>query len=864
MPRSRPAQSNRKTLAKPPEPEPASSSEQPPSPTLDRLRGWFKSRGWTPWPFQESCWSAYSAGESGLLHVPTGAGKTYAAFFAPLADIVDDQDLGRGIRILYVTPLRAVSRDIEAAMRLPAESLDLNVRIESRTGDTTSSARARQKTRLPDVLITTPESLTLLLTYTDAPDRFRNLRAVIVDEWHELLGSKRGTQTELALARLRRWSPDLRTWALSATLSNLREAAEAATGSGRPARLIGADIPRPVEIHTLIPSSPDAFPWAGHLGLSMLPEVVDAIDPDLSTLIFTNTRSQAERWYQAILATRPDWEPHAALHHGSIDRDERERVEAGLKDGSVRLVVATSSLDLGVDFAPVERVFQVGSPKGIARLIQRAGRAAHRPGAPCSIVCVPTHGMELIEVAAVRRAISHTEIEPRTPEPKPLDVLAQHMVTCALGGGFDPDALFEEVRTTAAYASLTREEFDWTLALVREGGGTLRAYPEYCKIIEDNGVYTVPQRRIAQLHRLNVGTITGEATVDIRFQQGRRLGSIEEAFVSRLRPGEKFVFGGRILAFVRLYDMVCTVRAASGRTNHTPHWAGTKLPISETLSRAVRETLQSARDDTADSPELHAASGLIEAQSRLSRVPDAHEILIEACSTREGHHLSIYPFEGRLVHAGLAAIIALRLTRLRPATLTTAANDYGFELLSQTGTPLHDLLTPELFFPENLAADAIESVNLGELAKRQFREIARVAGLVFQSYPGSRKSARQVQANASLIYDVYQQFDPDNLLMHQARREVLEKQFQQTRLARTMQRLHEGPRVLVQVDKPTPLGLPLVIERIGATLSSETLLERIEHMKQQWAATASPSNKPASSSTSSPKERSGGRRAKRS
>ncbi|MEM9560733.1 MAG: ligase-associated DNA damage response DEXH box helicase, partial [Planctomycetota bacterium] len=720
------------------------------------LRGWFESRGWSPYAFQEEAWRAQAAGHSGLIHVPTGAGKTYAAYLASLAEVLEQltatkpaensakkpartgsKKPARGLKILYVSPLRAVSRDIALALQQPIDDLGLSDRIsvETRTGDTSSAVRSRQARTLPTVLVTTPESLTLLLARAECEKLFAGVQTVIVDEWHELLSTKRGTQTELALARIRGIAPNVRTWAMSATLANIEEAASAAAGVGTAPAIVSAEIERPIIIDSVLPAAGDPFPWAGHLGMTMVPRVVESIPvdgqglPAESTLVFVNTRSQAERWFGGLMLARPAWEAASALHHGSIDRAERERVEGGLKDGSIRLVVATSSLDLGVDFAPVERVMQIGSPKGIARVMQRAGRASHRPGASCRVTCVPTHALEMIEISAVRSAIAAGEIEARSPERSPLDVLSQHMVTRALGGGFEPDALFTEVRTAWSYRGLTREDFDWTLDLVRRGGETLRAYEEYRRVEPDEGgIFRVPAKRVAQMHRLNIGTITGDGVVDIRFVNGRRLGVIEEDFVQQLRAGQKFVFAGRVLQFVRLDDMTALVRASSGRTNLTPIWSGTRLPITESLGEAVRNTLERARGVAAAEaePEIAAAKPLIDAQSRLSRIPAAGEILCELCKTREGHHLFLYPFDGRLVHGGLAALLALRLSRLRPATFSLASNDYGFELLSPE--PIDAAaLTPELFDAADLASDAIESVNLSALAKGQFREVARVA-----------------------------------------------------------------------------------------------------------------------------------------
>lgn len=802
-------------------------------------------RGWTPWEFQQNAWNAYARGESGLINVPTGAGKTYAAYLGPLAELLDKP--ADGLAMLFVTPLRAVSRDVELALSLPVQELGARISIGSRTGDTKASVRARQRERLPNVLVTTPESLSLLLAQENAAALFAELRCVIVDEWHELLSTKRGTQVELALARLRGFRPALRTWALSATIANIEEAAHAAAGTraGTSPTIIRATIDRPIIIESLLPPDIRTFPWAGHMGLSMLDPLLDWLDPAHSTLIFTNTRSQAEKWYQAIRWARPEWhsEGWVRLHHGSIDRAERERVEAGLKSGEVRMVVATSSLDLGVDFAPVERVVQIGSPKGVARLMQRAGRSGHRPGETCRVLCVPTHALELVEIAAARRAVRELHVEPRLPIDRPLDVLVQHLVTCALGGGFVPDALFEEVKSTAAFSQLSRAEFDWALDLVERGGTTLRAYPMFHRIAPDParpGVYHVSNKRIGQIHKLNIGTITAEATVNLRYLSGRRLGSIEEGFVSRLREGEKFYCAGKVVEFVRMEDADALVRPARGRTSLTPIWGGTRLPISESLGQAVREALETAGGSQSvgsppeQSPELACFAPVAAIQKRLSAVPRSDETLIEITQTREGHHLFIYPFDGRLVHGGMAALLAFRLSRLQPRTFTTASNDYGFELLSPEAIDVTEELLRAALSPEGLVEDAAASVNLGEMARRQFREVARVAGLVVQSYPGAPKTGRQLQVSSSLLYDVMRDFDPGNLLMVQSRREVLERMFEQSRLARVLARVSGGPLRIVRTARATPLALPLIVERIGAHLSTETVLDRIERMRRAW------------------------------
>jgi len=801
------------------------------------IEGWLASRGWRAWPFQQEAWEAYAAGRSGLIQVATGAGKTYGAYLGPLAELIDEGGGKKveGLRILYVTPLRAVSRDIELALKAPVLELSLKITIESRTGDTSASVRARQRARLPNVLITTPESLSLLLTRENAREQLGGVRAVIVDEWHELMTGKRGTQTELCLARLREFAPDVRTWAMSATLGNIEEAARAVVGVGVEPAIVRGKMDRPVIVDTVLPKNLRTLPWAGHLGLVMLPEVVEALDPEVPTLLFTNTRSQAERWFHAIHYAKPEWGPIMALHHGSIDREERERVEYGLKHGLIRICVATSSLDLGVDFSPVERVFQIGSPKGIARVAQRAGRSSHRPFTPCRITCVPTHALELFEVAAARRALDAGEIEPRMPMSKPLDVLSQHLVTCALGGGFAAEEMYEEVRRAWSYRELTRQEFEWALALVRDGGGTLSAYPDYHRVqLGEDGKYHVTKPKVATLHRLNVGTITGDTSMDIRMVRGRSLGRIEENFIAQLREGQQFVFAGKVLKFAFIKDLTAYVRPGKGKVTYTPMWGGTKLPISESLAEAIRRELERAAKGEFDCIELEAARPLAEVQQRWSHVPAHDEVLVEIVRTREGTHLFVFPFEGRQVSGGLAAVLALRLSRLKKASFSLAANDYGFEILCAEEFPFAELLTRELFTRERLVEDTLESVNITQLARQQFRDIARVAGLVFQSYPGSRKSGRQFQAGAGLLFDVLNDFDPGNLLLHQARREVMDKHFEQSRLARTLDRIAASRLVVVEPERLTPLSFPLLLERQAATLTSESLAERVEKMKRVW------------------------------
>ena len=823
------------------------------------LETWFARKGWQPFPFQREAWAAYLRGESGLIHAATGTGKTLAAWLGPVAEWLAENNTQqaetpkskiqnpKSLRVVWLTPLRALAADTLEALRLPLAELGVPWTLETRTGDTAAATRARQRKHLPNALITTPESLTLLLARDDAPELFRDLRAVIVDEWHELLASKRGVQTELALAHLRTFAPGLRTWGLSATLGNLDLALTALTGvhhnqgpSPQPPApsLIQGEVPKTLIIDALIPTEIERFPWAGHLGLRMLPQVVAAIEEGRSALVFTNTRAQTEIWYQAILDARPDWAGEIALHHGSLGRDVRDWVERALKEGTVRCVVCTSSLDLGVDFAPVDRVLQIGSPKGVARLLQRAGRSSHSPGRPSRVTCVPTNAFELIEVAAVRRAVAAGHIEARPPLQNPLDVLVQHLVTCALGGGFVADALLAEVRTTYAYRDLTDDEWQWAIDFVTSGGAALGNYPEYRRVVVREDRYVVEDKQIARRHRQSIGTIVSEAALSVQFLRGGRLGSVEESFVSRLKAGDRFVFAGRTLEFVRLRDMTVWVRLASTTKGTVPRWSGSRMPLSTELAAAVRATLEQAADGVFDQPELEAVRPILAIQNRWSAIPRTDELLIEQLKTREGHHLFFYPFEGRSVHEGLAALFAYRLSQLQPISFTIAVNDYGFELLSPDPISLESIVSLQqttdhgLLTTHNLAHDITAALNATEMARRQFREIARVAGLVYQGFPGE-KNARQLQASSGLIYDVFQQYDPANRLLDQATREVLDRQLEQSRLARALDRLSGAQLLVREVKRPTPFAFPLIVDRMRETLSSEKLADRVRKMTLQ-------------------------------
>jgi ATP-dependent helicase Lhr and Lhr-like helicase len=821
-----------------------------------RLEAWFAARGWQPFAFQREVWRAVAAGGSGLLHATTGAGKTYAVWLAAVAAALDARTApdwrSNGLKVLWITPMRALASDTTHALTEPLAQIGLDWTVGQRTGDTGSAERARQERRLPDALVTTPESLSLMLSRADSPEALGRVAMVVVDEWHELVGSKRGVQVQLALARLRRFNPRLVTWGLSATLGNLDEAMRVLVA--RPdARLVRGKLPKALAIDTLLPASSGRFPWGGHLGMRMLQPVVDEIDACASTLVFTNTRSQAELWYQALLDARPDWAGVIALHHGSLDRSVREWVEQGLKAGRLKAVVCTSSLDLGVDFSPVERVLQVGSAKGVARLLQRAGRSGHSPGRPSRATLVPTHALEILEGVAARDAVAAGRIEPRDSPVKPLDVLVQHLVTIALGTGFEPLDLLAEVRASPAYATLTDAEWGWALDFVTRGGASLAAYPDYHRVVPDEaGVYRVPDRRIARRHRMSIGTIVADAAMHVKWLAGGTLGTIEEGFIGRLRRGDRFLFAGRQLELVRVHEMTAYVRRATGKGAAVPRWQGGRMPLSTEMADAVLARLEAAARGDYEGPEMQAVRPLLVVQQAWSRLPSRDVLLAETWRSREGHHLFLYPFAGRPVHVGLASLLAWRAARERPASFSIAVNDYGFELLSPDPVDWGGLAGGALLSTDALLEDVVASLNSGELSLRRFREIARVSGLVFQGFPGAHKSTRQLQASASLFFEVFRDHDPDNLLLAQARTEVLEQELEIARLRATLERLQARRLEHIEIERPTPFAFPLLVERLREQLSTEKLSDRVARMVRELEAAADAGAPAAGAAAASP------------
>lgn len=789
-------------------------------------------------------WEEISRENSGLINAPTGCGKTFSVFLGSIIQFINQhpedyrQQKNAGLQLLWITPLRALAKDIGRAMEEVVADLGLPWKIGIRNGDTSTTERSHQKKQMPEVLIITPESLHLILAQRGYAEYFRRLKIIAVDEWHELMGSKRGVQVELAVSRIvnvQRSISDIQctVWGISATIGNLDEAKEVLLSPlYKKGITIKADIKKQIEVASIYPDEIEKYPWAGHLGIKLAHKIIPIIQQSKTTLIFINTRGMSETWYQTLLNVCPDLAGSIALHHSSIDRELRTWIEENLHTGNLKAVVCTASLDLGVDFRPVETVIQVGSPKGVARFLQRAGRSGHSPDAISKIYFLPTHSLELLEAAALKEAISENMIESRPPQLLCYDVLLQYLNTIAISDGFLSEETFEEVTSTFCYRYLSKEEWYNILRFITEGGDAMQQYDDFKKVEIIGGLYKINSRKVAMRHRLHIGTIVSDAMLKVKFMTGGYVGVIEEYFISRLEPGDVFTLAGRNLEFIMIKDMTALVRKSNAKKSIVPSWTGGRMPLSANLGKKLRQILNKAMVK-GYAEELDKLKPLLTVQQQLSHVPGENELLIEQIETKDGFHLFVYPFEGRLVHEAMAAILAWRISRIQPITFSFAMNDYGFELLSDQPIPVDDTNVYELFSPENLFNDIQRSVNSTEMAKRKFRDIAVIGGLIFQGMPGEKKKARHLQSSASLLFSVFNQYDPKNLLLRQSYQEVFDQQMEESRLRDMLERIQHSAIVLRFPEQLTPFCFPIKVDSMREDLSSEKLEDRVKKMQQQ-------------------------------
>ncbi len=801
---------------------------------------WFESKNWKAFPFQKKTWKAFLQGKHGLLNAPTGSGKTYALWVPIVLQYIKDHPEyktkhTKGLKAIWITPLRALSVEIKQAAQRFADELETGLTVGIRTGDTAQSERAKQKRNMPDLLITTPESLMLLLASKGYKKIFGNLTAVVVDEWHELLGSKRGVQMELGLSRLKTISPQLRIWGISATIGNLEQAQDVLLGMNEALRensiLLKANIKKKIVVKSIIPKKMETFPWRGHLGLHLLDDIIPIIKSSKTTLIFTNTRGQCEIWFQKILEKYPEFAGELAMHHGSINKETRLWVEQAIRNESLKAVVATSSLDLGVDFAPVETIIQIGGPKGIAKFLQRAGRSNHRPGEPSVIHFLPTHAMELIEASALKKAVKGEVMEDRIPYLLSFDVLIQYLVTLAVSDGFYPKDIYPEIKNTFCFQGITEEQWQWCLNFITLGSQSLQAYDEYKRVlVDDDGRFYVDSRQTAMMHRLSIGTIVSDAMVQVKYVSGGFIGTIEEFFIGKMKPGDVFVFAGRTLELVRVRNMAAQVRRSSKRTRNVVSFMGGRMALSSQMSEILRNELQSEADHKRNTPELKALSDIFDRQEKESIVPGNNEFLIETFKTREGYHHLFYPFEGRFVHMAMGGLLAYRISLLSPITFSLAYNDYGFELLSDQPLDIQNVVDNNLFSTDYLFSDLQKSLNSTELARRKFRDIAVISGLVFTGYPSKQIKTKHLQSNSQLLFDVFRDYEADNLLYQQAFRETFEHEMEEGRLRLALERIASQEIVWKQCEEATPFSFPIITDRLREKLSSEKLKDRIKRM----------------------------------
>lgn len=800
---------------------------------LKIIKNWMAQKDFAPFTFQLETWEKYYRNYSGMVVAPTGFGKTYSVFLAVIVDFLNFPEKYKdGLKLIWLTPLRALAKDIAKAMREAIDEIGLDWTVGVRNGDTPVAERASQTKKMPDILLVTPESMHLLLAQKNHQRFFKNLKCVAIDEWHELLGSKRGVLTELALSRLLSYQKKVRIWGVTATIGNLDEALEVLIPYSIKKTKVLAKEKKKIEIVAVLPDEVEILPWAGHLGHKLADKVVPIILESKTTLIFTNTRSQAEMWYQILLTQHPDFAGQIAIHHSSIDKDLRIWIEENLSSGYLKTVVSTSSLDLGVDFKPVDTVIQIGSAKGVARFLQRAGRSGHSPFETSKIFFVPTHSLELIEVSALKEAVKQKKIEPRVPMVLTFDVLVQYLITLAVGEGFLKEEVFEQVKKTAAFNQMTDEEWTSILQFITVGGGAFKNYEEFHKVIIEDGIYKVTSRRIAMLHRMNIGVIVSDAMLKVKVLGGGYVGMVEEYFITKMKKDDKFILAGRVLEVAHIKEMTVFVRNAKGKAM-VPSYLGGRLPLSSYLGQFLRMKLSESLQAKSSEKELKFLHPLLASQEGISHIPKEDEFLVEIIKTRDGYHLFMYPFEGRLIHEVMSALIAFRISKITPISFSMAMNDYGFELLSSQEIPLNEENLKQILTKDNLIQDVLSSINATEMARRKFRDIAVISGLVIQTYPGQQKSNKSLQSSAGLIFNVLEDYDSQNILLKQAYTEVFNQQIDEARLMEAFKRIEKSKIILKFANSFTPLSFPIKVDSLRQSLSSEDLGERIRRMQAE-------------------------------
>ncbi len=788
----------------------------------------FNKNSWEPLEFQKTAWKSYDKGHHLLINVPTGSGKTYAAYMAPLVEILTEAKQSGGYRLLYLSPLRSLVRDIQRALQNVSNTLRIPVQIDVHTGD--SKINTKSKKSLGQVLVTTPESFALLMANQEKDFFFKNLKTLIVDEAHEIFSSKRGSLLELDLAHLRTFAK-FRNIVVSATVANGADLARRVDPAAKFAN-ISALHKRKVHIDILPNHTANRLAFFGFMGTYFIEQILSRLNLNASQILFANTRAQAEAWFRRLREASSTLDISIELHHGSLDREERHRVETALKNGTVDLLVATSSLELGVDFPEIEHIFQIGSPKSVARTIQRAGRGFHKPELESHLTIVPTSIFDFVECQALNTLLKIGRVENISSPEFPVDVLLQYLQTRALRDGFDADQIFKEIQSTVAFRDITPSQFESYIHFLLRGSPALVAYPHFLKLHKVDGKIQFIERSQQRRHLLNMGTIVDNVGIRVKYLTGGYVGSLDEAFVSRLKKGDLFSFAGRVLQYVSLRDLVLNVRLAKGDPKHVAAWQGSHLSLSSFLSHEMLEVLhQVALEEQILDPSI---APVFELQRSVSAIPLRTQLLVEQLKTREGFHMFIYTFEGRAANEGIGHLLAYRLAKMEANTFTVSCNDFGIELIAKNSFPTpHHLTAAFASGLENLQRDIALTFNYPEIAKRKFREVARISGLVQPRQFSGAKTDRQVQVSTSLLFDVLKSYDPKNILIQQSEIEVLNKNLDLQRLHAAFVRFEQQELLLRSITRLSPFAFPLYVERVRSTVSTETLETRISRILKQ-------------------------------
>ena len=796
---------------------------------------WFAGRGWVPRPFQLAMLDAAARRESALLIAPTGGGKTLAGFLPSLVDLAArPRD---GLHTLYISPLKALATDVARNLIEPVEQMGLAIPIETRTGDTPANRRKRQKHQPPNILLTTPESLALLLSQEDAPALFAGVECAVVDEVHALAGTKRGDQLALCLARLATLAPSARHVGLSATVAH-KPALLDYIGPG--ARLIEVAEGAPPVLSILLPA--ERLPWSGHMGLSAASRILERIAAHQMTIVFVNTRAQGELMFQALWKLNTETLP-IAIHHGSLDITQRRRVEAAMAEGRLRAVVATSSLDLGIDWGGVDQVIQVGAPKGVSRLVQRVGRANHRMDEASNALLVPANRFELLECEACIEGVAAGDQDGASPPPGGLDVLAQHLLLTAAAGPYHPDAMFAEIGRAAPYAALSRQDFDDVLGFVEDGGFALAAYDRYRKLFRDSeGQVHIRGARTARQARMNLGTIVEAPLLKVRYagRAGGNLGEIEESFVTMMSPGDTFMFAGRLLRFVRIRET--TVECADGGQGEpmVPAYAGARQPLTTNLANRVRAMLH---DPGTWSHYPEPVREWLALQMERSQLPGEDDLLVEIFPRNGRWFLVAYCFEGRNAHQTLGMLLTRRMERFGYAPLGFVATDYVIAVWSA-----QEPLDADALFAEDMMGDDLEAwMQESSMLRRTFRNVAVISGLVDRNQPGAERSRRQVTVNTDLIYDVLRRYQPNHVLLRATRADASGGLTDLGRLGAMLGRIAGRVRT-VRLDRVSPLAVPVLLdigrESVRTVGGEDDLLAETEALVAEATGTLPSSDKP--------------------